>query len=97
MSGGHDSPVAGHRAMRPGLACDFVHFSGAPYTNASSVYKAYALARELNRYQPPGRLHVIALGKAQKPGPDGSRPSPSARWRPAPPRHWPRGPVPKPW
>ncbi|MCX4672983.1 tRNA 4-thiouridine(8) synthase ThiI [Streptomyces sp. NBC_01381] len=66
LSGGYDSPVAGLRAMRRGLACDFVHFSGAPYTNPSSVYKAYALARELNRHQPPGRLHVIALGKAQK-------------------------------
>ncbi|GAA2658268.1 hypothetical protein GCM10009864_26160 [Streptomyces lunalinharesii] len=66
LSGGYDSPVAAHRAMRRGLACDFVHFSGAPYTNPSSVYKAYALARELNRYQPAGRLHVIALGKAQK-------------------------------
>ncbi len=32
----------------------------------SSTYKAYALARELNRYQPPGSLHVITLGKAQK-------------------------------
>ncbi|MFE4977559.1 tRNA uracil 4-sulfurtransferase ThiI [Kitasatospora sp. NPDC056651] len=66
LSGGYDSPVAAHRAMRRGLACDFVHFSGAPYTNPASVYKAYALARELNRYQPPGALHVIALGKAQK-------------------------------
>ncbi|MFD7506653.1 tRNA uracil 4-sulfurtransferase ThiI [Streptomyces sp. NPDC059850] len=66
LSGGYDSPVAAHRAMRRGLSCDFVHFSGAPYTNPSSVYKAYALARELNRYQPPGRLHVVALGKAQK-------------------------------
>lgn len=66
LSGGYDSPVAAHRAMRRGLACDFVHFSGAPYTNPSSVYKAYALARELNRYQPPGDLHVVALGKAQK-------------------------------
>ncbi|MFK0138471.1 tRNA uracil 4-sulfurtransferase ThiI [Streptomyces murinus] len=66
LSGGYDSPVAAHRIMRRGLACDFVHFSGAPYTNAASVYKAYALARELNRYQPPGKLHVIALGKAQK-------------------------------
>ncbi|MGA4843910.1 tRNA uracil 4-sulfurtransferase ThiI [Streptomyces sp. G45] len=66
LSGGYDSPVAAHRAMRRGLACDFVHFSGAPYTDPSSVYKAYALARELNRYQPPGRLHVIALGRAQK-------------------------------
>lgn len=66
LSGGYDSPVAAHRAMRRGLACDFVHFSGAPYTNAASVYKAYALARELNRHQPPGRLYVVALGKAQK-------------------------------
>ncbi|MFJ3297922.1 tRNA uracil 4-sulfurtransferase ThiI [Streptomyces bacillaris] len=66
LSGGYDSPVAAHRAMRRGLACDFVHFNGAPYTNPASVYKAYALARELNRYQPPGELHVIALGKAQK-------------------------------
>ncbi|MFJ9691589.1 tRNA uracil 4-sulfurtransferase ThiI [Kitasatospora sp. NPDC101183] len=66
LSGGYDSPVAAHRAMRRGLACDFVHFSGAPYTNPASVYKAYALARELNRFQPPGELHVVALGKAQK-------------------------------
>ncbi|WP_407556007.1 tRNA uracil 4-sulfurtransferase ThiI [Streptomyces sp. Pv4-95] len=66
LSGGYDSPVAAHRAMRRGLRCDFVHFTGAPYTNAASVYKAYALARELNRYQPGGRLHVIALGNAQK-------------------------------
>ena len=66
LSGGYDSPVAAYRAMRRGLRCDFVHFTGAPYTNAASVYKAYALARELNRYQPGGRLHVIALGHAQK-------------------------------
>ncbi|MBH1938863.1 tRNA 4-thiouridine(8) synthase ThiI [Streptomyces sp. AV19] len=66
LSGGYDSPVAAYRAMRRGLRCDFVHFTGAPYTNAASVYKAYALARELNRYQPGGRLHVIALGTAQK-------------------------------
>lgn len=66
LSGGYDSPVAAHRAMRRGLACDFVHFTGAPYTNPSSLYKAYALARELNRYQPGGRLYVVALGRAQK-------------------------------
>ncbi|MFB9738331.1 tRNA uracil 4-sulfurtransferase ThiI [Streptomyces thermocoprophilus] len=66
LSGGYDSPVAAHRIMRRGLACDFVHFSGVPYTNPASVYKAYALARELNRHQPHGRLHVVALGKAQK-------------------------------
>ncbi|WP_431984474.1 tRNA uracil 4-sulfurtransferase ThiI [Streptomyces qinglanensis] len=66
LSGGYDSPVAAHRAMRRGLRCDFVHFTGAPYTNPASLYKAYALARELNRYQPGGKLYVVALGKAQK-------------------------------
>ncbi|MFF8333680.1 tRNA uracil 4-sulfurtransferase ThiI [Streptomyces cacaoi] len=66
LSGGYDSPVAAYRAMRRGLACDFVHFTGAPYTDASSVYKAYALARQLCRFQPGGRLHVVPLGKAQK-------------------------------
>ncbi len=66
LSGGYDSPVAAYRAMRRGLACDFVHFTGAPYTDASSVYKAYALARELNRFQPDRTLWIVPLGKAQK-------------------------------
>ena len=66
LSGGYDSPVAAHRAMRRGLRCDFVHFTGAPYTDPSSAYKAYALARELNAYQPAARLHVVPMGRAQK-------------------------------
>ena len=66
LSGGFDSPVAAYRAMRRGLACDFVHFTGAPFTDASSVYKAYALAHRLNRHQRGGLLHVVPLGNAQK-------------------------------
>ncbi|ASR37349.1 tRNA 4-thiouridine(8) synthase ThiI [Prauserella marina] len=66
LSGGYDSPVAAHRAMRRGLRCEFVHFSGAPYTDPSSTYKAYALLRELDRYQGRSRLHVVAIGKAQR-------------------------------
>ncbi|MFE9329994.1 tRNA uracil 4-sulfurtransferase ThiI [Streptomyces sp. NPDC006925] len=66
LSGGYDSPVAAYRAMRRGLACDFVHFTGAPYADASSVYKAYALARGLNRFQPGRALWVVPLGRAQK-------------------------------
>ncbi|MER5217989.1 hypothetical protein ABT063_47735 [Streptomyces sp. NPDC002838] len=41
--------------MRRGPHCDFVHFSGAPYTGPASAYKADALVRELARYQPPWR------------------------------------------
>lgn len=66
LSGGYDSPVAGYRAMRRGLRCDFVHFTGAPYTNASSIYKAYALVRQLNRYQGDAKLHVVSVGHAQR-------------------------------
>lgn len=66
LSGGYDSPVAAHRAMRRGLACDFVHFTGAPLTGPASAYKAYALARRLARFQGGANLWLIPLGHAQK-------------------------------
>lgn len=66
LSGGFDSPVAARRMMMRGLRCDFVHFSGAPFTDPSSTYKAYALARQLTRFQPESRLWVVPLGKAQR-------------------------------
>ncbi|GHA00433.1 tRNA uracil 4-sulfurtransferase ThiI [Streptomyces echinoruber] len=66
LSGGYDSPVAAHRAMRRGLSVDFVHFTGAPLTGPSSAYKAYALARRLARFEGGARLWLIPLGKAQK-------------------------------
>ncbi|WP_298183319.1 tRNA uracil 4-sulfurtransferase ThiI [Saccharomonospora sp.] len=66
LSGGYDSPVAAYRAMRRGLRCDFVHFTGAPLTGPSSTYKAYALVRELDRFQGDSRLHVIPIGNAQR-------------------------------
>ncbi|MCM6778070.1 tRNA 4-thiouridine(8) synthase ThiI [Nocardia sp. CDC159] len=66
LSGGYDSPVAAYRSMRRGLQCDYVHFTGAPYTDPASTYKAYALAFQLARYQPRARLHVVPIGRAQK-------------------------------
>jgi thiamine biosynthesis protein ThiI len=38
LSGGIDSPVAAYRMMKRGLRCDFVHFSGRPFTGPESVY-----------------------------------------------------------
>ena len=66
LSGGYDSPVAAYRMMRRGLRCDFVHFTGAPFTGPSSTYKAYALVRRLSRFQADSRLHVVPVGKAQR-------------------------------
>jgi len=51
LSGGLDSPVAAYRMMKRGLRCDFVHFSGRPFTSPESIYKAYALAGRLDRFQ----------------------------------------------
>ncbi len=66
MSGGIDSPVAAYRMMRRGLRCGYLHFSGLPLTGPESVYKAYALVRQLDRYQGDSRLFVVAFGTAQK-------------------------------
>ncbi|MFI5779061.1 tRNA uracil 4-sulfurtransferase ThiI [Nocardia sp. NPDC051570] len=66
LSGGYDSPVAAYRSMRRGLQCDYVHFTGAPYTDPASTYKAYALAYRLSRYQPRARLHIVPVGRGQK-------------------------------
>src|ERR1700748_1680053 len=66
MSGGIDSPVAAYRMMRRGLRCHFLHFSGMPLTGPESIYKAYALARGLDRFQGGSRLFVVPFGKAQQ-------------------------------
>ena len=66
MSGGIDSPVSAYRMMRRGLRCDFLHFSGMPFTGPESIYKAYGLVRELDRFQGHSRLFVVPFGKAQQ-------------------------------
>src|SRR5829696_5942265 len=66
LSGGLDSPVAAYRMMKRGLRCDFVHFSGRPFTGPESVYKAYALAARLDRFQGDSRLFVVPFGGAQR-------------------------------
>ncbi|GAA3734346.1 thiamine biosynthesis protein ThiI [Spinactinospora alkalitolerans] len=66
MSGGIDSPVAAYRMMRRGLKVDFLHFSGMPFTGPESIYKAYSLVRQLDRFQSGSRLFVVPFGKAQQ-------------------------------
>jgi thiamine biosynthesis protein ThiI len=66
LSGGIDSPVAAYRAMRRGLRCGFVHFSGEPFTGPESIYKAYAHVRLLDRFQGDSQLFVIPFGTAQR-------------------------------
>jgi tRNA uracil 4-sulfurtransferase len=66
LSGGLDSPVAAYRMMKRGLRCDFLHFSGRPFTSPDSIYKAYALVGRLDRFQGGSRLYVVTFGQAQR-------------------------------
>ena len=66
VSGGIDSPVAAYRAMKRGLRCDFVHFSGRPFTGPESIYKAYAHVAQLDRFQGGSRLTIVPFGAAQR-------------------------------
>jgi thiamine biosynthesis protein ThiI len=66
LSGGLDSPIAAYRMMKRGLRCDFLHFSGRPFTSPDSIYKAYALVARLDRFQGGSRLYVVTFGEAQK-------------------------------
>jgi len=66
LSGGLDSPVAAYRMMKRGLRCDFLHFSGRPFTSPDSIYKAYALVAKLDRFQGGSRLYLVTFGQAQR-------------------------------
>jgi len=66
ISGGIDSPVAAYRMLKRGLRCDFVHFSGRPFTGPESIYKSYAQVAGLDRFQGDSRLFVVGFGHAQR-------------------------------
>jgi thiamine biosynthesis protein ThiI len=66
LSGGIDSPVAAFRMMKRGLRCDYVHFSGRPYTGPESIYKSYSQAAQLDRFQGGSRLFIVTFGQAQR-------------------------------
>jgi thiamine biosynthesis protein ThiI len=66
LSGGIDSPVAGHLLQKRGLELDAVHFHAFPYTGDGSKDKAVDLARLLARRQRRLRLHVVQFAKIQE-------------------------------
>ena len=82
LSGGIDSPVAAYRAMKRGLRCEFVHFSGRPFTRPRvdlQGVRAGGAARPL-----PGRLassrravreRPARVGDCRRCAPAGDRPA----------------------
>ena len=59
LSGGIDSPVAGHMIAKRGVAIDATYFHAPPYTSERAKQKVVDLAKIVARYSGPIRLHII--------------------------------------
>ncbi|MBO4630592.1 MAG: tRNA 4-thiouridine(8) synthase ThiI [Lentisphaeria bacterium] len=66
LSGGIDSPVACHMAMKRGCHVDFLTFHSFPYTPMESLEKVKRITSRLNRFQRKGRLFACNLSEIQK-------------------------------
>ena len=65
LSGGIDSPVAGHMMAKRGLELEAVHFFSYPYTSQEAKQKTLHLAELLAEYCGPVRVHVVPFTKVQ--------------------------------
>lgn len=59
LSGGIDSPVAGYRIAKRGVAIDATYFHAPPYTSERAKQKVVDLAKIISQYCGPIRLHVV--------------------------------------
>jgi thiamine biosynthesis protein ThiI len=66
LSGGIDSPVAGHMMQKRGLALDAVYFHAFPYTGDGAKDKVIDLARLLAARQEQLKLHVVPFTALQE-------------------------------
>ena len=66
LSGGIDSPVAGHLLQKRGLELIGVYFHAFPYTGDGAKNKVIDLARTLAQRQKGFRLYVVSFSKIQE-------------------------------
>lgn len=65
LSGGIDSPVAGHMMAKRGLKLDTIYFHTYPYTSEDALNKVKQLARILSPYLGGTSLFVVPFTTAQ--------------------------------
>lgn len=65
LSGGIDSPVAGHMIAKRGVSMEAVHFFSYPYTGEKAKEKVITLAEKLGDYTGGIPLHIVPFTKAQ--------------------------------
>lgn len=66
ISGGIDSPVAGHMIAKRGMSIDCIHFHSYPYTNMQAKEKVIDLAKILSEYTCGTTLHIIKVTHIQE-------------------------------
>ncbi len=66
ISGGIDSPVAGHMIAKRGMQIDCIHFHSYPYTNMQAKDKVIELAGVLSGYTCGTRLNVVSVTHIQE-------------------------------
>ena len=66
LSGGIDSPVAGHMIAKRGMNVDCIHFHSYPYTNLQARDKVIELAKVLSEYTCGTKLHIVSVTHIQE-------------------------------
>ncbi|MDD6994997.1 MAG: tRNA uracil 4-sulfurtransferase ThiI [Candidatus Borkfalkiaceae bacterium] len=66
LSGGIDSPVAGHMMAKRGMKVDCLHFHSYPYTNEQAKEKVKDLAKILSAYTQGTKLSVVSVTHIQE-------------------------------
>ena len=66
LSGGIDSPVAGHMMAKRGMKIECLHFHSYPYTNMQAKEKVIDLAKILSEYTGGTRLYTVKVTHIQE-------------------------------
>ena len=66
LSGGIDSPVAGHMIAKRGVKLEAIHFESFPYTSERAREKVLELAKIVSEYAGAIDVHVVSLTKIQE-------------------------------
>ena len=66
LSGGIDSPVAGHMMAKRGMKVECLHFHSYPYTNEQAKEKVKDLAKILSEYTQGTKLNVVSVTRIQE-------------------------------
>ena len=66
ISGGIDSPVAGHMIAKRGMSLECIHFHSYPYTNLQAKEKVIELTKRLSEYSCGTTLNIVSVTHIQE-------------------------------